>query len=243
MGMPMEMDMPLNTEPVYEDQLLELGQQLQAEGISCRTDLRRGGIDDAILDAAKDHQADLIITGRSYIGNFFDRLAGSVASDIARGAHCPVLIIPSGNSEEATEHTPTLNASAISLQTIVFSTPLEFNETGVFQQVIELARTFSASLRLLRVVAENQPAVVDDNEMLGPLQTVYGNEPLVVDTVESSTVTGGIDDYLSKSTVDLLVMTTRERGFLAGLLNPSLTNKMVIQSEVPLLVYQAEEAL
>ena len=242
MGMMMGAAMPLDTQPVFEDQLNELGQQLLAEGIRCRTDLRRGGIDEAILDAAQEYRADLIITGRSHIGNFFDRLAGTVASDIASGAPCPVLIVPStiDDSDESAGPATDVTQPGVSLRTIVFSTPLEFEETDVFRQVVNLARTVGASVRLLRVMAENQPNIVADSEIFGPLQSVYGTEPLVVDTVEASTVTGGIDDYLSENAVDLLVMTTRERSFLSGLLNPSLTGKMVVRSDVPLLVYQAE---
>jgi len=233
MGMTMGEGMPINTDAIFEDRLAELGQQLQEEGIRCQTDMRRGGIDNAILEAAKDHRADLIVTGRSHIGNFFDRLAGTVASDIARGAHCPVLIVPSENMEVATK-------IAVSLRTIVFSTSLEFDETRVFGQVVELARTLDAALRLLHVESENQPNITSNDEILTPMQTVYGAEPLGVDTVASNTVTGGMEKYLNTHVVDLLVMTTRERGFLSGLLNPSLTSRMAVRSEVPLLVYQAE---
>jgi len=235
MGMTMGADMPFDTEPVFADQLLELGNQLTAEGIRCQTDMRRGSIDDAILTAASEHQADLIVTGRSHIGNFFDRLVGSVASDIARQAHCPVLIVPSETADN-----PDASAPEVSINTIVFSTPLEFDEPEVFEQVVALARTFDASLRLLRVVSENQPSIADDEEILAPLQASYGTDLLAVDTVESNTVTGGILDYLSLNPVDLLVMTTRERGFLSGLLNPSLTGRMVTRTDAPLLVYQVK---
>lgn len=128
----------------------------------------------------------------------------------------------------------------VSLKTIVFSTPLEFDEAEIFEHVTELAQTFGASLRLLRVESENQPNINKDAVVLAPLQAIYGAESLVVDRVESNTVTGGINDYLAVNTVDLLVMATRERGFLTGLLNPSLTGKMILRSDVPLLVYQVK---
>ncbi|MBC7571589.1 MAG: universal stress protein [Spirosoma sp.] len=235
MGMTMGEAMPLTAEPVLEDQLIVLGRQLQAEGIACRTALRRGGIDEAILDAAKEYRVDLIIVGRSHIGNFFDRLVGSTAADVAASAHQPVLIIPASHQSDQAEAAPD-----VSLQRIVFSTPLEFDEADIFEQVVDLAQTFGASLRLLQVKSENQPNINDDADLFAPLQAVYGAEPLAVDQVESSTVTGGINDYLAENTVDLLVMATRERGFLTGLLNPSLTGKMILRSDVPLLVYQVK---
>ncbi len=235
MGMTMGEAMPLTAEPVFENQLVVLSQQLQAEGIACRTDLRRGGVDDAILDAAKEHRVDLIIMGRSHIGNFLDRLMGSTAADVAASARRPVLIIPASSQPDQADAAPD-----VSLQHIVFSTPLEFDEVEVFEQVADVARTFGASLRLLRVNSENQPSINNDAAVLAPLQAAYGAESLVVDRVESSTVTGGINEYLAANAVDLLVMATRERGFLTGLLNPSLTGKMILRSDVPLLVYQVK---
>jgi len=220
----------MDTEPVYQDQLTKLAGQLEAEGLTCQTDLRRGAVKEAILEAAREHQADLIVTGRSDLSSFFDRLIGSEATGIARDAHCPVLVVPANQSDEALR--------SVSLKNMVFTTPLEFDQDDTFAQAVALARSFGASLRVLHVRASNQPNLNDDAEMTAQLQAVYGTEPLPVDTVEANTVTGGLETYLSDHTVDLLVMTTRERDFLSGLLNPSLTSRMVKLSDVPLLIYQ-----
>lgn len=221
-----------DTTPIHEEQLTALARQLQVEGITCETDLRRGSIKDAVLEAATRHGADLIITGRSQISNLFERFIGTSATGIARAAHCPVLIVPSHESDDTTR--------PVDLKTIVFSTPLEFDQDVIFGQVVELARTFNASLRVLKVQAENQPNLTSDEEIISQLQAVYGAEPLPVDTVESGSVTGGLEDYLNSHSADLLVMTTRERDFLSGLLNPSLTSRMVVLSNIPVLVYQTK---
>ncbi|GAB3643031.1 universal stress protein [Spirosoma arcticum] len=227
----MGVGVPMDTESTSLDQLTTLADQLRAEGLTCQTDLRRGALKDAILSAAQEHNADLIITGRSHLNNFFDRIAGTVATGVARGANCPVLVVPAGESETATQP---------QVQTIVFTTPLEFDQQDGFKQALDMARTFGATLRVLHVRAENQPNLTDDDTMIGQLQTVYGSDPLPVDTVDARTVSGGIETYLSDNPADLLVMTTRERDFLSGLLNPSLTGRMVVLANLPVLVFQAE---
>ena len=215
------------------NQLAALADQLRAEGVTCQTDLRRGAVNDAILLAAQAHNADLIITGRSHLNNVFERMAGTSATGVARGANCPVLVVPAGDDAKT-------NSQPVQLQTIVFTTPLEFDQQQAFGQVVEMARTFGASLRVLHVRAENQPNINDDATMLSQLQTLYGSDPLPVDTVDSRTVSGGIETYLSTHPADLLVMTTRERDFLSGLLNPSLTGRMVVLAHGPVLVFRAE---
>ncbi|GAB3569928.1 universal stress protein [Spirosoma luteolum] len=225
-------DLP-DLEPALRGQLSALADGFRHDGIDCRIELRWGAVKDVILDVAADHEVDLIITGRSHLGGFFDRLLGTTATGVARGAHCPVLIVPTGDLDELAE----IDQES-QLQSIVFATPLEFDEDDTFRQVVELAHRFEASLRILHVEAENQPNLVDDAEMLAQLQAVYGAEPLALDTVRASSVSGGIGQYLETHAPSLLVLTTRERDFLSGLLNPSITSRLVGRTNLPLLVYQ-----
>ncbi len=220
-----------DTEPIHQEQLSKLAETLQTEGVNCRTDLRRGVINDTILAAADEHNADFIVLGRSQMSSFFDRLIGTSASGIARSANCPVLVVPT--DEVGVRHPK-------KVKTVVFTSSLEFDQDEIFDQVVGLAKAIGASLRVLHIKAENQPNLTDDAEIIAQLQAVYGSEPMPVDTVKSNTVTGGIGDYLEDNEADLLVMTTRERDFLSGLLNPSLTGRMVTLSKIPLLVYQAK---
>ena len=224
--------MAADTETSSRPELTALADQLRAEGLTCQTDLRRGAVTDAILLAAHEHNADLIITGRSQLNNFFERIAGTSATGVARGANCPVLVVPAEKPETATQ--------PLQLQTIAFTTPLEFDQQEGFSQVVDIARAFGATLRVLHVRAENQPNLNDDETMVSQLQAVYGPDPLPVDTVNARTVSGGIETYLSTNPADLIVMTTRERDFLSGLLNPSLTGRMVVLAHLPVLVLRAE---
>jgi nucleotide-binding universal stress UspA family protein len=49
-------------------------------------------IADAIVNYAKDKRIDLIVTGTRSRSKFTSALLGSVASDVIKSAHCPVLI-------------------------------------------------------------------------------------------------------------------------------------------------------
>lgn len=231
----LDMETQLTLDRERQQQLTALAEQLRLEGIDCQTELRNGSITETILSVADEHQVDFIVTGRSHLSNFFDRLAGTAATSVARGAHCPVLIVPVAAEEGAQK--------PAQLQSIVFTTPLEFDQQDEFSEVVDVASRFGASLRVLHVLAENQPNIADDNDMLSQLQSCYGEQPLPADTVKSRTVTGGIEAYLAGHHPDLLVMTTRERDFLSGLLNPSLTSHLVVRLDVPILVYQIKADL
>lgn len=225
MGEGMAITAPI-TEDLSRGHLAELAARLESEGIRVQSDWRVGGVDDEIQRAAQETQADLIVTGRRDLSSFFDRLVGTTATDVAKGASCPVLVVPSGSV-----------AHSAQLQTIAFATQLEGNDSHAVGAALELARQFGAALELVHVRAENQPDLYDDNESLTELQAEFGEDSFVFHKTSARTVSGGLSDYLDKHPADLLIMTTRERGFLDGLLSPSLTGRMLTQSTTPILVY------
>lgn len=222
-------EMASDLEAISRDGLDKLAAQLRAEGLLVQTDWRLGPISDGIRDAAEEHNADLIVTGRSDMRSFFDRLIGTSAASVAEEASCPVLVVPAINEHES--------GGAVRLKTIVFASPLETNDNASFRAVVDLARQFGASLHLLTVDAENQPNIYNSRDALTELRQAAEGASFHRHTVKARTVTDGIDKYLEEHPADLLVMTSRERGFLDGLLNPSLTGKMLAKSTIPVLVY------
>ena len=218
-------------EQIGREQLENLVEQLQKEGLSVEADWRMGGVEDEILSAARDVNADLIITGRHDLSTFFDWLAGSAATDVALDASCPVLVVPAPVNDE----TP----KPAQLKEIVYATQLEFDERDVLQQLSRLTADFGGRLHFLKVDADNQPNVFDDAQFKSQMQRAMGDQPVQVNVVHDRTVTNGLTKYLDHHQADILVMTTRERGFLDGLLNPSLTQRMVTKAHLPVLVYHS----
>ncbi len=225
--------MPVETgaiESVDREQLTKLAAQLQSEGINCQTDFRWGAVKEGILSAADEHRADLIITGRGQLTNFFERLVGTEATGVVREAHCPVLVVPTGDTRP------------VQLKTIVFATPMAVDQRTEFSQLVDLAQTFGATVSALTVQAQNQPDVAANPVATASLQTL-ADGPLHTEQIQAPTVTEGITDYLTSHQPDLLVMTTIEHDFLSGLFNPSQTDRMVILTETPILVYRALSAV
>lgn len=210
------------------NRLEALADQLRTDGFAVQTSWQTGDVDDHILAAAHDTNADLIVTGRSDMHSFLDRLAGTHASGVVKSAHCPVLIVPTSAPERS-----------VQLQTIAYATQLEGDDDATIRAILELARDFNAKLELIHVEAENQPNVFDDSDVLTDLRNTFGADAFRLHTVKSRTVSGGLADFLAKHPVDLLVMTTHKRDFLDGLLKPSITSRMVTHTQLPTLIYHS----
>lgn len=220
-------------ERIGRENLEKVVSQIKGEGFTVETGWRMGGIEDEIVNAANDLDADLIVTGRSELTGFFDRLVGTSATDVARTATCPVLVVPNAADEQTNP--------PVQLKQITYATQLEFDERDMMAQALAVAETFGANLQLVKVNADSQPDLYDDNQFLGQLQRQFGDLPLSVDTIKAGSVSAGLKEYLDQHHTDLLVMTTRDRGFLASLINPSQTEHMVVRSMVPMLVLHKGE--
>jgi len=69
-----------------------------------------GDVAESILEQSRRTGADLLIIGRERQGRVRRYLLGSVTSNVLRGANCPVLVIPSPDSNDFTRVGETTNA-------------------------------------------------------------------------------------------------------------------------------------
>jgi nucleotide-binding universal stress UspA family protein len=91
--------MPLD-EPVLADiepeevvgGVLEQAKQ-KLEGVDADYEARTGAADDALIEVADERQADLIVVGTREPGFLSRIFEGSVSRDLAKRAHCDVLIV------------------------------------------------------------------------------------------------------------------------------------------------------
>ncbi|MBD0348345.1 MAG: universal stress protein [Thermoleophilia bacterium] len=71
----------------------EARERVSAAGLEADYEARRGDPGDAIVAVADERGADLIVVGTREPGFLERLLAGSVSDDLARRAHCDVLIV------------------------------------------------------------------------------------------------------------------------------------------------------
>lgn len=80
------------TRDTLDEQLRALAPRLERDGISVERVVVRGRPASAIIEAARERRVDLIVTGSRGRGPLRSMLLGSVASEVAAEAPCPVLV-------------------------------------------------------------------------------------------------------------------------------------------------------
>lgn len=218
--------------PIYKEQeegfksLLEEQVELaKQQGFSAQSIWEADGIHDAVIRNAEELVADLIVVGRTGKGGFMDKLIGSSATNIALDAPCPVLVIP-----------PQIDH--LDIKRVVYATQLEFEEMSNLRDVAELTRQLGANLSLIKISSLEQPNIQPDHQYISQISKGLNIAEGDIVVREGGGVEEGIIGFCQEVSADLLVVSTRERGFLERLIiNPSITKKLVVETPVPLLVH------
>ena len=233
-----------------EIELDVLVDRLRQEGLAAEARVYYEDAATAIVDAATQETADLIVMsthGRSGLGRW---IYGSVADRVLRTAPIPVLLVPAPCSGEWTTARP--------LRILVPLDQSPFAEEAL-GPASELAQALGAELLLLQVLEYPLPAVADGATYLPPLDQdadlaaarQYLEDVAVAPRADGQTVTtlavtappspvgqavATIAAVAHDEPVDALVMATHGRGGLARLVMGSVATGVLQHAIVPVLV-------
>ncbi|CAG5010997.1 MULTISPECIES: universal stress protein [Dyadobacter] len=209
----------------YKQQLDEYVAGVQSEGYQVHGIWESDAVQTAILRQADEINADLIVIGRTGQGTFMDKLIGSLSARVALDALCPVLVIPP-------------QATVKEFKNIVYATRFDPRETEILHQIKALAKQLGAKLILVHINPFHQlGSHTNEEHMLRNIQELDIADMDVVIAQDINFIEG-IRRYCYQEGADLLVVSTRERGFLEQYItNPSMTKRLVVETRLPLLVY------
>jgi nucleotide-binding universal stress UspA family protein len=227
-----------------EQDLEAAATRLRAEGVKAEVHVYYDQPIPAILDAARRHEAGLIVMsthGRSGLGRM---MYGSVADDVLRHAEVPVLLVPA-----------TIDHAWPSDQPLTILVPLD--GSALAEEALAstglLAEPLGARLHLLRVVeppryplygdgyvyvpfddaAELQQARAYLDELAGRLADTGTDVSIEVAVGLPSSV---VPRVARESQADVIAMATHGRGGLARLVLGSVATGTLQRAHVPLLL-------
>jgi nucleotide-binding universal stress UspA family protein len=177
-----------------------------------------------ISSAAKDLGSDLIVIGTHGEHSRLEIAFGSVTTAVVNRSEVPVLVVPA-------------QINAIQIKTIGYATSLEESDPLHIWQAAQLLSPFKASLKIvhIRTDADNKTDIDLDT-----LDTFMAGKDLAgqVSYHEfiDSDIEEGLEDFVSLQKVDLLVMYSPKRNLFERIGHHSVTRKMALFSDVPLLI-------
>lgn len=179
---------------------------------------------DEIINFSKENAIDLIIAGMQGSGYLIEKIVGSVTTSLMKNAGCPVLSIDSHVKFKV-------------IKKIVLA--CDYKETSykdVLNTLKELAKTFGAHVHVLNVVREKElsPTVTEAVEGIKLNHSLEGIAHSF-DYSHNEDVVEGINDFVSKNKIDIVVMIPRERSLFEKIFKRSYTKSAAFHTEVPIL--------
>jgi nucleotide-binding universal stress UspA family protein len=201
------------------------GNQLQID-LVCKC----GFAVDEISRYAGSKKVDLVVMGMHGAGYLSEKLFGSITTALLGESNCPVLVISAGVKFRM-------------IKKIVLACDLENDSRHLPESLKELAQFFHAHIYVLDVVQSSllvpsEPGEVTDlSTFISQLKDI----PHSFHFWKGENAVEGINDFVTRKNMDLVVMMPRRRPFLERVFHPSNTQHMAFHSRVPLLVLRDAE--
>lgn len=211
-----------------EDALNEfLKTQPTPTGIRRSSELLLGFPSDKLVEESK--QYDLLVLGATGDADVLESVFGSIASEVAQKAACPVLLVPKGAVFHPYRHL-LYASSSLSLSRRAVLKLMDFNEL------------FRARIHFVHVNGDDAESRREREKLFAPLFNNPDPEfAFEIVEVTAGSVREGLVTYMQANRIDLAVMVTEHRGFWEALFHKSATKQMILHPEVPVLVFHTKE--
>ena len=177
-----------------------------------------------IKKSIKVDKIDFVVMGTAGSTGWEAFFLGTNTGSVITGIDVPMLCVP-------------LEAKFEKIEIIGFTTRFRPKDKKALKLVLKIAKKSNAKVKCLYV-----KTIKSDVELttIASWETEFAAEPIDFYIVEDENVESVILDFIMYKEVDILTMLTYKRGFFEGLFNPSLTKKIAINNEIPILAIPIE---
>ena len=185
------------------------------------SEFRTGFPGDEILDSIEDNGAELVVMGTTGDSGSLKKWFGSVSTKIMNEAPCPVLLIPE-------------KAGYRGVNNLLYAYDDIDLDKYLIQQLVEFCEKFDATLHMVHV---DSAETNDPGYYLKELvEEKYPKNKIKISSLYNPDIVEAIDEYAKINNIDVIAMGTKNRSFFDRIFHTSMTQKMALQSEVPLLI-------
>jgi len=193
------------------------------------TVIESGSVADVIISCAKK-DVDMIAMGTQGVSSPKKVLLGTNTAEIIEKASCPVFAIP----VTTTPYAP---------RNILFATDYAPGDWQSAKVLTDMARDLNATITYLHVTRADDDEELEQEqkqlqEFTNDIKTSTDFSRIKSMIISDNNVFMGLDSALQDSAVDLLCLSTRKRSLMEKLYNPSVTRRMAIHTQIPLLAFK-----
>ncbi len=223
---------------IAADQMKTLKKEVQQEiekrkfsNIGLETLLIPGVPSDTILAFCEDYTPDLVVLGARGAGLRSEFMGGSSVRVVMKSKY-PVLVVP----EDSVYHYGKKEYN------VLYATNYDESDFFAIARLMEILSGFRIRIYCVHVGSgeKDQWAQAKMEGLKSYFSSSYPKVKIHCSVLQNDDVLEGIEAYLKTHQVDMLSLTTHRRNLLTSLIHPSLTRKIVFQSDLPMLVFHTD---
>ena len=200
-------------------------------GITAKTKIMAEAISalnmtNALVNLTKDPEVLMVIMGTTGDHGVLEKIVGSFSTTIAQKAYCPVLMIPKGKKFEP-------------FKSILFASNFESADDEMLEDIMYFANIFRSTLHFIHVKEKNDNYEKVSEDVIFEKIFEKGDPAFAFNmaTIESDSVVKGLNQYAEENNIDLVVLVNRDRDFISTLMRKSITQKMGLYTQLPMMVF------
>lgn len=212
---------------LYND-LNKIIEENNYKNIKLNFTLTNGNPANEIINLYKKYRPDLIIMGTR--GNTVEKKEhfGSVSATTIRETKVPVLAIP-----EVSKY------RGIGRTNILYATNFDESDYKALKKLMTLIYLFDVKIYLVHIGERDNEKVGKIEGMKAVFNNLYPGYELECHIIEDDNIIKPLETFITDKSIDIIAMTTHKRNFITRLFYPSMTKKVLFQTNTPLLVFHA----
>jgi nucleotide-binding universal stress UspA family protein len=191
--------------------------------------LRESYVSYGIVEMCQTYKPGMVIMGTKHDGFRSSELLGSTAAEVVSETGIPILVIPEKAALKDIEE----------VKNVLYVTNLDDADYQALRKLITILSVFNVNISCAQISSdpENNVAKALMKNMENYFNKVSKKVQIRFDTLEAKKNKDVLKDYIKTNKIDLVSVTMHKRNLLERLINPSLTRKMLNDSDMPLLIF------
>lgn len=204
-------------------------ESFEANELGLNYEMLNGLAHEEIIQLAEIYEPDIIIMGTR--GNETDDTAfiGSVTEKVIEYVKMPVLAIP-----KLTHY-----KSFRDINRVLYATNFDESDFTAIKKLMKIIKPFDLKLDFIHVADKtlNQWDKLKFSGLKEYLSKVHGKSDIRCEIVYGMKVPTAYKAYIKTNGIGILALTQYKRNILNKLLEPGLTHEILMQSDIPLLIF------
>jgi nucleotide-binding universal stress UspA family protein len=184
----------------------------------------RGDTVGNLLELSNNPQTDLIVMGATGMQDFISKIIGNISLQVARNAHCPVLLVPR-------------DVRWSQINSILYASNYDTVTAPLVQQITDFGRALKASVHFVHVSDGHE---IDQKVIQSISDAVLSTDgpelPFQVHTVQGDNILDELQTYAAAHQIDLMAFVSIHHSFWQNMMYKTIVQDLSLSSEQPILI-------